>query len=54
MLKSSYKNNQETDNAKGIFLVYCESDYSISVNFIFIIIITKRNNTVIAPIYIKI
>ena len=51
MVKISYKNKDPTLKARGIFLVYWEPVSKISVNFMLIIIITKRNKTVIAPTY---
>ena len=53
-LKISYKNKPETVKAKGMFLVYCVPVSKMSVKRIFIIIITNKNNTIIAPKYIKI
>jgi hypothetical protein len=51
MLNISNKNNEPTTKTKGKFLVYCLPVSIISVNEILIIIITNKNNTVIAPTY---
>src|SRR5216683_3007804 len=51
ILNNSNMNNEATTKAKGKFLVYCFPVSIISVNDILIIIITNKNNTVIAPTY---
>ena len=51
ILNISYMNKDPIAKAKGKFFVYWDPVSKISVNLIFIIIITNKNKTVIAPTY---